>query len=288
MSFSGAKQTSTTSQAANTSPWQPAQGALQGILSGAQDWMSNAENRQPYMGQTFAPMSSNTQAGMDALARGGQNTGAAQGYYGDALSGKFADAGNPYFQQMADSVKAQVMPSVNATFSRAGMTGATPHQYTLTNALSNAIAPLAYDNYRQGLGMMQDAASAAPQLDATRAQQQIAAGQLGESYTQKGIDQEMARYYEQQNRPLLAMQQASGIINPIAGMGSQSQSSGTTTQQTQQSPLQTALGLGMMGASMFGTGGMFPGAGGALAGMFGGGSSGMASPLSWMPTVMRN
>lgn len=274
MSFGGAKTTQTTQQ--QTNPWAPAQDGLKSIISGAQDWMSNAPNRQFYPGQTYAAMSDPTKAGMDQLASGGgANTNAAQGYFGDTLSGKYLSSGNPYFQDMANSITAGVMPGINATFSKSGMSGSDPHQYTLAKGLSDAISPYAYQNYSQGLDRMQNAAAAAPQLDAQTAQNKLGAGAIGEGYTQKSIDEAMARFNYEQNKPLEAMQQASGLINPIAGMGSQT--SGTTTQQQQQSPLQTAVGLGLMGASMFGSGGMFPGAlnglGSKIGGYFGGGAS---------------
>lgn len=268
MSFGGAKEKTSTQTSSQTAPWQPAQGGLQNILSGAQDWMSNAQNRQFYPGQTFAAMSDPTKAGMDQLATGGgQNTGAAQSYFGDVLGGKYLSAGNPYFQGMADSVASAVMPGINVTFSKAGMTGSDPHQYSFAKGLSDSIAPYAYQNYSQGMDRMQQTAMAAPQLDAATAGNKLTAGQIGEGYTQKGIDEAMSRYNYNQNLPLLAMQQASGLINPIAGLGSQSSGTTDTTKTTQQSPLQMALGAGLMGASMFGTGGMFPG---ALSGLMGG------------------
>ena len=232
------------------------------------DLLNNAGNRQFYGGQTYAGMSDPTKAGMDQLAQGGgANTQAAQGYLGRVLNGDFASAGNPYFQGMANSVTSSVMPSINATFSKAGMTGSDPHQYTLTKGLTDAIMPYAWQNYQQGMNQMQSAAQQAPQLDAATAGNKLTAGQIGEGYTQKGIDEAMARYNYDQNKPLVALQQASGLINPIAGLGSSSSgsSSSTQTQQQQPSPMQTALGLGLMGASAFGTNGMFPG---ALSGLF--------------------
>ena len=274
MSFGGSKQTTTSNQ--QTGPWSPAQPLMQNILGGAQDWLSGASNRQFYPGQTFAAQSQPTQAGAATFANGGgQNTHSAQGYYGDVLSGKYASAENPYFKGMADSVTSSVMPSINATFSRAGMTGSDPHQYSLAKGLSDSIAPYAYQNYQQGLGQMQSAAQAAPQLDSNVAANQITAGQLGESYQQKQIDQDMSKYNYNQNLPYQALQQTSALGNPIAGMGQTS--SGTTTQQNQTSPLQAILGDGLMAASMFGSGGMFPG---AMGGLMGGASSMMPGTMA--------
>lgn len=297
MSFSGAKTTSSTQSSQQTSPWAPAQPLMQNILGGAQSWLDSSASRTPYAGQNYASESDPTKAGAATLANGGgANTQAAQGYYGDVLSGKYASASNPYFQQMADSVTSSVMPSINATFSKAGMTGSDPHQYTLANGLANAIAPYAYSNYQQGLSGMQNAAQAAPTLDTNVAGNQITAGQLGESYTQKGIDQNVGNYYYNQNLPFQSLQQALSLGQPIAAMGSQSSGNSTTTQQQQQSPLQTALGLGLGAAAMFGTGGLFPGVGSALgsglSGMLGGGASSLLSPGTmanggWSTSLLR-
>ena len=86
----------------------------------------------------------------------------------------------------------------------------------------------------------------------------------------------MARWNYNQNLPLQTTQQAAGIIDPLASMYKTGTTDSTQTQSTQQSPLQTALGLGMMGASMFGTGGMFPGVGAGLGSAF----------SSMLPTTM--
>ena len=271
------KKTDTTNSSNQTAPWSPAQPMLQTILGGANDWLANAPNRQFYGGQTYAGMSDPTKAGMDRLAAGGgANTDASQGFLSRVLSGDFLSAGNPYFQQMAGSIGAGVMPGINATFSKAGMSGSDPHQYAVAKGMSDAIAPLAYQNYSQGMGNMMSAASAAPQLDKGIAGNMLGAGAIGEGYTQKGIDEAMARYNWTQNRPLMALQQTAGLVNPIAAMGSQSQGTSTTTSQTTPGMLQALLGTGMMGASLFGSGGMFPGAmsgaGGFLSSLFGGGS----------------
>lgn len=276
MSFGGAKTTQTSQQ--QTAPWQPAQQGLQSILGGAQNWLQTGNQRQFFPGQTYAGMSDPTKAGMDQLAQGGgANTQASGNYYGDVLSGKYMNAGNPYFQGMANTAISSVMPSINSTFSKAGMSGSDPHQYNLTKGLTDAVMPYAFQNYNNGLSQMASAAQQAPQLDMQTAGNKIAAGQLGEGYTQKGIDEAIARHNYAQNLPLQTMQEASGLINPIAGMGSQS--SGTTTSQQQASPMQTALGMGLMGASMFGTNGMFPGAMSKLGDTF---QSAFASPSPQM------
>ena len=67
---------------------------------------------------------------------------------------------------MSDSIRSAVMPGINSTFSKAGMTGSDPHQYNLEKGLADAISPYAWQNYNQGMSQMANAATAAPQLDA--------------------------------------------------------------------------------------------------------------------------
>jgi hypothetical protein len=104
----------------------------------------------------------------------------------------------------------------------------------------------------------------------------LGVGQMREAQDQKGITDQMMRYDYDQNRDARALSEFQGYTLPVSQLGQQSSGTSTATTQQQQSPAQTALGLGLMGASMFGTGGMFPGAMSGIGSALGFGGSGLS------------
>lgn len=265
------KQKSTT----KSDPWAPAQAGLKNTLATANDWQTNWQDRPLYQGsgvQGFDPAQTAALNNIELRAsEGSPLTDASKGYVSDVLGGKYLTQGNPYFQQMSDAVTRSVMPGVNATFGMAGRTGSDTHQYTLTKALGDAMAPIAYQDYQNERGMMDRAAQFAPQLanqDYYDMDRQFAAGQARQSQGQAELSDEIARYYQEQQRPLTAAQQASALTVPIAGLGGTSQ----TTQQTSPNPLTS-----IMGGAMMAYGAMNPAAAPAMSMMAGG-----MSPTSMM------
>ena len=274
MSFGGQKQTTAqiSNQSSTKDPWAPAQAGLTDLLGNAKNWLDTSSQRGPYGGQTYADLSAPTQSGIGQLTAGG-NTGAAQGYFSNLINGGTLDpSSNPALAGVVNSVTSSVMPSINSAFTKAGMYGSTPNQTALAQGLANGIAQPLFANYANERQMQNQAAANAPQFNQQAAGQNLQAGQILQDQQQKGIDQAVNNYYFQQNQPLNAMNQAAGIINPIAQMGGTTNTSGyeNSTKYANSSPLQQALGMGMMGASMFGSQGMFPGVGNAMGGYFSG------------------
>lgn len=93
-------------------------------------------------------------------------------------NGSMLSADNPYFKQMSDNIKAQVLPSLQAPFIGAnrGVSGLASR--AAGQGLGDAIGGLAYQNYQQGLGQQQSAAQTLAGLT------QSGAAGLGGNYAQ--------------------------------------------------------------------------------------------------------
>lgn len=269
-------------QTSERNPYAPAIPALNNIMGDAGDLYNQRKGQEFFGGQTYANFSPETQQAfkmMSDRARGGSDLlRGAQGMVGDTAGGKYLSDGNPFGSAMAQRTTADVMPGLNATFAKAGRTGSDAHQYTLSRGLAEGMAPANMQMYENERGRMMQAAGMAPQLaqaDYMDAQMLRGVGAEREAQAQKGIGEQMARFNFGQNRDAQALQEYLGYAGSIGGMGGASSgtSDGTTTQEQKQNPMQTALGLGLMGASAF-----MPGMGGAgmggMGGMFGGGLMG--------------
>lgn len=277
------KQKSTT----ESSPWAPAQSGLKNTLETANDWQQNYADRPMHQGsgvQGFDQSQTAALQGIDQRAQNGSPlVDQSKDYTSRVMSGEFLDSGNPNFQRMSEAVTRGVMPGVNASFMGAGRTGSSANQYTLTKALGDTMAPLAFQNYENERGRQQQASQFAPQLanqDYYDLDRQFQAGATRQGQGQAERTDEISRYYQDQYRPLQAAQEASQLQNPIAGMGGTSQ----TTQTTSPNPLTSILGGAMMAY-----GAANPMAGGAMSAMSGAGQAagGMAGqpqfPRTYVP-----
>lgn len=265
--MSGSRQTTTSTE--KRDPWSPAQPHLKSILEGAGQNYAARQNQQFYPGQTYAGFSPETEYGLSAMYQraqaGSPLTRGAQGMIGDTLSGSYLNAGNPGFRGVADRVTGEVLPAITAQWQRAGRgTGNGAVIEAASRGIGDALAPIAHQDYRAERAAQMQAAGMAPSLaqaDYADMERALGVGQAREAMTQRGIDEAMQRYAFDQNRGADALREYSGFVSPIAGLGSEGTS--TQTQQSRPSGLQTALGVGLMGASLFG-------GGGPLAGLIGG------------------
>lgn len=121
-----------------------------------------------------AATSSNPAASaLQAQAGGG---GAGSPTLANFANGAFLGAGNPYSQATLDSIKANVLPSIESTFVNNGSVNNPASAYAASQGLASALAPFEMQNYQQGLSQMQSAAEQQAQL------QQGAAGTLGSQF----------------------------------------------------------------------------------------------------------
>lgn len=264
----GSKQSQKTVQTHD--PYSPAKPAIDQSISGVQGWLSDPASAAAYGWE----MSPETTAGIGTLGNS-QYGKQSLGYLSDVVGGKFLEAGNPYQSALDDSIKAAVMPSINATFSNAGMTGSTLHQGALMQGLSNALAAPRYQNYQFERSNQGQAAGLMPGLEAGIGQNQVAAGQLREGY-------DKARFDEQRTAGLRPYLETAPLIQGYGNMGGTSE--GTTTSKSSPS-----LGSQIAGGAMMGLGLM----GGNPLGMIGQGigNTMQGAPWSygssWSPWVQR-
>lgn len=262
--MSGGPRTETSgSSTQNRDPWAPAIPGLTNMLGGITSWMNDPNSKATYGGQTLAGQSDTTRNALGLLA---DNKGydASQKYLSGVLSGDHVNASNPYIEGMKQSAIDSAMPGINATFGRSGMTGSTQHQGMLAQGLGAAVAPIAGQAYMNERNMQQQSAMALPAMGRQQAMDKLMSGGLQEQYSQAGLDDARGRWERERMSGLQPYMQAFPMMAGIAGLGGSMQGTNQSTQQTFTPPWQTALGLGMAGASIFS--GMPPGMFGGMLG----------------------
>jgi hypothetical protein len=193
------------------------------------------------------------------------------------LSGKFLNADNPWQADLDASIRAAVMPSINSTFSNAGMSGSTLHQGSVAQGLTSGLAAPRYQNYMAERANMGQAAGLLPQVDNQISQNLLTAGQTSEAY-------DRARFEEQRLAGLRPYLETQGLLGTYGNMGGTS--TGTTTTSKSTPVAETVLGAGMTGLGMMGG---FPGIGmmGTRIGGLLGGDVGL-NPWPYGTTVNRS
>ena len=295
------KTTQTTVENKKVDPWAPAVPSLNRGLSAANSVYDQRLGQQFFPGQTFANFSPETEQGLSAMtnrAQAGSNlTRGAQGMIGSTLSGDYLSSGNPYFSAMSDRITSEVLPSITAQWARAGRgTGNNQVVEAASRGLGDSIGQLAYQNYGQERANQMAAAGMAPglaQQDYADMERMLGVGQMREAQDQRGITEDMMRYDFDQNKAANALAEFQGFTVPVAQLGQQSSGTSTQTMQQKQNPIQTAIGAGLMGASLFTGGGPMAGLMGGLGSSFGGVARGglwgtpSASASPWMnPDMM--
>lgn len=286
------KTTQEESKKSQTDPWAPAMPSVERGLSAANDVFTQRQGQTFFPGQTYADFSPETEkalTGIAARAQGGSPlVRGAQGLVSDTINGNYLDAGNPHFGAMTDRITQSVLPSITSQWAKAGRgTGNGEVVEAASRGLGDSIGQLAYQNYSQERGNQIQAATMAPTLanqDYADMERLLGVGQMRQDQTQRGIDEQMARHQYSQDQGANALREFQGFTNPVAQLGQTSTSQGTTTSQQQQSPVQTAVGAGLMGASLFGGAGPMAG---LMSGMGGAGglSAGMLQAMSNNPQM---
>lgn len=257
------RKTSNTVQKAT--PYDPAQPAINQSIKGIEKWLSDPASSQAYQGG----MSDWTKQGLGNLAN---SAGATQSrdYLSEVLSGTYLNQDNPWQADLDASIRAAVMPSINATFSNAGMSGSTAHQGSLTQGLTSGLAAPRYQNYMAERQNMGHAAGLLPQVDNMVSQNQITAGQTSEAY-------DRAKFEEERLAGLRPYLETAPLLQGYGRMGGTTTSSSTETSKT---PVgEQILGGAMMGVQAL-TG--MPGIGGIRTNV-GGGSGWGYAPQGSLP-----
>lgn len=254
------QQTQQTQQQTTTrDPYAAAKPGLDAAATNVTSWMNDPNAAAAYGGPRVAGMSGVTRSGLDNLSAGA-GAGTSMAYLNDVIGGKYLDAQNPHLAQLTDSIKSQVMPSLNAQFSNAGMVGSTQHQGSIARGMSDAFAQPLFDQYNNERGLQQQAAGMLPTIDTQSAQNRIIAGQTGEGYDQRVLDAQRAMFEEAQAKRAAQLQQATGMLGSIGQAGgtqtTNGVTNGTTTSSNSPGLGQTLLGGAMALGGLY-TGGAF-------------------------------
>ena len=227
MSFLGGGSSGGQVQTTSNQPYEPAQPALNQIISEAGQIYGQGVGAAGYV----APSAQTTQ-GLAAQEVMGT---AANQQLADTLSGKYL---NPFLSPMLQGSANQIATAVNQEFTGAGRTpGSGMNQQQILSGITQEAMPYAFDQYERERQRQLGIASAAPSLVQT--------------------GQQLEDIQRQQNMaPFRALQQYSGIVSPIAA-GFPVQSGAT-----QINPNRVTQG---MGGAMIGNM-IAPGLGGAVVG----------------------
>lgn len=293
--FSSGNKTTPQTTTASNAPWGPAQPALQMGLDNAMSLYSNNVGFQPYTGQTQAGLSSQTQGALDQTQQLAQGQGGLLGQAGynyatglinnggmsadqraalaplqATANGDFLNQTNPYLQQMLDANAERVRNQVNSSMSGAGRYGSGAHTTQLAKGITDATAPILYQNYdserqrqlsaAQGLTdiygqasnrALQTAGMGASLTDQLYdpASRLAGVGQVYDDRSQQAINDQIELFNQQQSRPWEQL----GRLNAIAtGAGQMGGTQTSTKPVAKQSTLQQLLGYGTLGAGLLG------------------------------------
>ena len=222
------------SQVQRVDPYAPAEPALNQIISEAGNLYGQGVKAAGYVApsqQTITGL-----AGQELMGT------AAQQQLADTLSGKYL---NPFLSPMLQGAGAEVATAINTEFSGAGRTpGSAMNQQQIIAGITDAALPMAFEQYERERQRQLGIASATPTLVQTGAQ-------LENIERQRNL------------APFAALQQYSGIVNPIAtGLPVQ-----TSSTQTQANPITTAMGGALIGSKFGGIGAAIGGGLGFLGGL---------------------
>jgi len=247
------------SQTQTRDPYSAAKPAIDQSISGVQNWLSNPASSAAYQGG----MSDWTNSGLTNLAA---SSGANQSrdYLSDVISGKYLAQDNPWQADLDASIRAAVAPSINSTFSNAGMSGSTLHQGSLMQGLTSGLAAPRYQNYMAERANQTSAAGLLPDVDNLISQNQITAGQTKEAY-------DRAQFEENRLAGLRPYLETQGLLGQYGNMGGTTTSKSTTTSDP-------SLGSQIAGGVMTGVGLM---TGMPQIGMIGTGVGNLAKGAPW-------
>ncbi len=177
------------------------------------------------------------------------------------LSGNYlSPTTNPYTQNLFNQMADDISTKVNSQFTRAGRFGSGANQEILADSLGNLANQVYGDQYNRERQLMANTMNTAPQLgemdynDIARLQQ---VGDARESIEQTKLQDAIARFDYEQQKPYIKLNQYLGALGANVPMN---------TLQTQ--PYFRNTGAGLLGGAM---------AGGQLAGMMG-----AANPMAYM------
>jgi len=225
---------------------------------------------QYYPGQTYAPVSPETETALQAQTlrsmMGSPLTGAAQSELAKTISGDYLDVNkNPYLMPMADQIRAEVQPPIDARFGAAGRGQSGLAARAVSQGVTDALASQAYKNYADERTQQMRAMMFAPQManqdyaDIAKLQE---VGNVREDVQQQAINDAMNRFSFENMEPW----QRLGLYNSLV------QGNYGSTTNTASTGQRRSIGSNVIGGAALG------GLGGYLGYNAIGSSLGMTSP----------
>lgn len=231
-------------QTVNSSPWKGQVPYLDKLFKRAENLYQSGPI-QYYPGETVAPLSPGQTGALDAIQQRGMSGSplnkASSGYLQDVLSGKYLNADNPYFQTVANRARS----AADSTYAGAGRYGSASHD----TAVADSVGALAYQDYQNQLGRMDNAAALAPTVagqDFVDLNAALGAGNQYQQQLQNMINADMEKYNFQQQAPYANLQAFQDFIQGNYGGSTQ-----TISPTQQASPFQQVAGAGLSLASLF-------------------------------------
>lgn len=248
MSGGGSK---TQKQTVNNSPWKGQVPYLDTLFKDARKLYEQGPIEY-YPGQTVAGLSPGQTGALDAtITRGLEGSPlnkASSGYLQDVLGGKYLNAENPYFQTVANRAR----QAADSTFAGSGRYGSGYH----AGAVADSVGALAYQDYQNQLGRMDQAAALAPTVagqDFVDLNAALGAGNQYQQQLQNQINADMERYNFQQQAPYANLAAFQDFIS--GQYGGQTQTIAPTQQA---SPWQQLFGTALSAAGTAGNLGWAP------------------------------
>lgn len=260
-----------TSSTSNSAPWDAAQPFMKETMGEAQNLYNNDVGFKPYTGRMQANTDARTTEALgtaEGIARQG-NTGFANAYQGLADMAGGADVGriNPALQTMLDGNARMVANRTNSAMSGAGRYGSGAHSEMLSRGITEATAPLLYQDYNDSRQRQMQASQMLPgAYDAQFAPSRQLAGVGGyfEDREQTDLNNLIQQNAAAEARPWENLARYNAIVGGAGSMGGTQVSTGMQPSNAP-SRAQTALGGAIAGGSAFGPLGAL---GGGLLGMF--------------------
>lgn len=235
---------STQKQKVSNEPWKNQVPYLNTLFSQA-DILRKQGPIQYYPGETVAPLAPGQTQALDAIQQRGMEGSplnqASSGYLQDVLGGKYLNAENPHFQTVANRAR----QAADSTFAGSGRYGSGYH----AGAVADSVGALAYQDYQNQLGRMDQAAALAPTVagqDFVDLNAALGAGNQYQQQLQNLINADIEKYNFQQQAPYANLQTFQDFIQ--GNYGGQTQ----TISPTQQgSGLQQGVGgiLSLLGTA---------------------------------------
>jgi hypothetical protein len=282
MTMGGSPATKESSSVQQSNPYAPAQGLLDNLLSkaggvnsnltGAEEYALNTLTGNARAGNRFAPQITgvaNTLLGGGGPDRSGMANDAYAQYQRSLNPYLGSDYLNPYntpgFSDAASTLKGDITSQINGMFAGAGRDLSGMNVQTLARGLSQGLGGLMQNQYNTNVGNQLAAANSLfgaggqtagllSNLDQARLGNQqagITAADAANTAMNWGPMQELAIEAQRRGIPLDTLTKQMGLVLPAAQAFGSKTSESTETSTPASNPMQTAIGIGMVAATLF-------------------------------------